>query len=246
MQNDMHPEIHDALSRSAVYSALSMAFGPPSAEVTEQLVSPAGQQHLRDALDALGIEVAFEPATADTPTQEVLARRYQEIFGHTARGEVVPYETEYGKAAPFLQPHELADLGGFLAAFGLDLNPDQHERIDHVRCECEFMSWLARKEAHALETEDKEMLETTRTAQRLFLRDHLGQFAPAFGTCLSQADGAGFFGTMGRIVARFVTADCKRVGVPAGTDDLALHVVENDETPIACGEQDCDPQGCPT
>ncbi len=105
------------------------------------------------------VAAAFKPESeSDELREEALVQRYAELFGHTARGQVTPYETEYGKAALFLQPHELADLGGFLAAFGLDLDPSRHDRVDHVQVEFEFMPVLARKDAHALEVDDAEML----------------------------------------------------------------------------------------
>ncbi|MEE8409354.1 MAG: molecular chaperone TorD family protein [Myxococcota bacterium] len=245
----MNPEIDNALCRSSVYAALSLAFGPPDAEVVERLASREGGQHLRDALDALGLDlsvIAFEPPypEADLPA---LSERNVQLFGHTAHGLVVPYETEYGKDIAFLQPQELADIGGFLAAFGLGLDAELHQRIDHVQCECELMAVLARKEAYALEADDVAMLEETRKAQRLFLRDHLGRFGLAFGTSLSRADSAGFYGAIGRVVARLVEYDCARVGITAGSEELGLRVVLDDGTSMACGGSDaCAIEGCPT
>ena len=67
-----------------------------------------------------------------------------------------------------------------MVAFGLMLRPDAHERIDHVSCECEFLCFLAYKEAYARTAGDTDMLAVTQRATALFLRDHLGRFAPAF------------------------------------------------------------------
>jgi TorA maturation chaperone TorD len=78
-----------------------------------------------------------------------LTALHRRLFGHTVRGEVPAYETEYGDEALFQQPQELSDLGGFMQAFGLKLRPDAHERIDHVSCECEFLAFLGYKEAFA-------------------------------------------------------------------------------------------------
>lgn len=240
----MQADIENALSRSAVYTALSMALGPPDEEVAQRVASVEGRQQLREAFEFLGVECAG--VTGATASLEDLELRYARLFGHTTRGEVTPYETEYGKESVFLQPHELADLGGFLSAFGLQLEPSRHERIDHIQCECEFMALLAGKEAYALEVGDEEMLEETRKAQRIFLRDHLGRFAPAFGTQLGQADGEGFFGDIGRMVARFVKADCDRLEVPVGPEGLGIREIIEDETPMACGTADCGPEECPS
>ena len=109
-----------------------------------------------------------------------LIAAYQRLFGHTARGAVSPYETEYGNESLFQQPQEMGDLAGFYRAFGLRLNVAERERLDHISCECEFMLFLALKEAYALEHADTAMGEETSKAVRLFLRDHLGRFGPTF------------------------------------------------------------------
>ena len=71
---------------------------------------------------------------------------------HRPRGTITPYETEYGNEALFQQPQELGDLMGFYRAFGLAMKQDRRERADHISCECEFLMFLALKEAYALET----------------------------------------------------------------------------------------------
>ena len=54
-----------------------------------------------------------------------------------------------------------------------------------ISCECEFLMFLALKEAYALEQDNQEMLAETRKAEKLFLRDHLGRFLPTFVTQLA-------------------------------------------------------------
>ena len=115
-----------------------------------------------------------------------------------ARGQIPPYETEYGNEALFQQPQELGDLMGFYRA-GLALKPGKHERPDHISCECEFLMFLALKEAYALEQDNQEMLAETRKAEKLFLRDHLGRFLPTFVTQLTREDPSGFYSTLGEL-----------------------------------------------
>jgi TorA maturation chaperone TorD len=79
----------------------------------------------------------------------------------------------------------MSDLTAFFRAFRLALRPGAHERSDHIACQCEFLLVLARKEAHAIAVGDGAMLDATRHAARLFLRDHLGRWAPAFGRKLA-------------------------------------------------------------
>jgi TorA maturation chaperone TorD len=149
---------------------------------------------------------------------------------------VPPYETEYGAEALFQQPYEISDLMGFYCAFGLRFNAEERERPDHVSCECEFLSFLALKEAYALSHEENSMLEQTRKANRLFLRDHLGRFAPAFAQRLTREDQEGFYGALGNLCTRFIAGECARLGVPVGSQNLDLRPASDDRVPMACGE----------
>jgi TorA maturation chaperone TorD len=148
---------------------------------------------------------------------------------------VSPYETEYGQEALFQQPQEMGDLGGFLKAFGLTLRAEAHERIDHVSCECEFLAFLARKEAYALTQGDDAMAGETRRAGRLFLRDHFGRFGPAFARKLTREDRDGFYGALGELCLAILAAECGRLRVPAGSEFLQLRDVDLDDAPMACG-----------
>ena len=192
---------------------------------------------LREAVEAL---VAVGPATGD------LAAAHRRLFGHTARGEAPPYETEYGAAAPVQQPYELADVTGFLRAFGLGVDPARHERVDHVSCECEFLAFLALKEIWAHDRGENATLVETRRATKLFLRDHLARFAPAFGRRLADMDPAGFYGNLGRLLRCLVRGDCARLGIPCGPDLLRLRSVDEPGVPMACGSAGapCDEGAC--
>jgi len=97
------------------------------------------------------------------------------------------------------------------------------------------MAFLALKEAFALEHEDPEMLEDTRKAGRLFLRDHLGRFGLTFARKLAREDQGGFYGTLGDLCFAFLKLECSRVGVAAGPLDLSLRPATDDRVPMACG-----------
>lgn len=221
------------LCRSAGYIALACGFAPVDEEMHRRVASPKGANALQRALDSLGVEATFDPPEY---TQEELARRREQLFGHTVRGEVTPYETEFGAASLFRQPREMQDLAGFFEAFGLRLSPERHERIDHVRCECEFMAFLARKEAYCRDRRDAETASRVEQATRLFLRDHLGCFAPALGACMQRADADGFYGALGDVLRRFVEWDCARVGVEPGPPELRLRVAIEGDVPAACAD----------
>ena len=226
-------DIDLALCRSATYLALACGFAPVDEDMYQRLANAEGADALQCALDRLGVEAAFAPPVC--APEELVARREQ-LFGHTVRGEVTPYETEFGVGSLFRQPRELQDLAGFFEAFGLCLPADRHERVDHVSCECEFMAFLARKEAYCSERGDGETASRVAAAGRLFLRDHLGAFAPALGARLRRADGDGFYGALGDVLGRFVEWDCARVGVEPGNPELRLRGAIEGDVPAACAD----------
>lgn len=234
--------VEHALCRGALWEALALGFRPPTATTVARLASPEGATALAEAAEALDRTEgsALAPrvralAGARVPSRGALESAYGRVFGHTARGFVTPYETEHGEDSVWEPQREMSDLGGFFRAFGLALRPSAHERPDHIACECEFLLFLARKEVHALGVGDDTMLEATRRAARLFLRDHLGRWAPAFAARLAREDGDGFYGALGRLCAAFVIAECARAGVPAGPEFLRLRAATADPAPMACG-----------
>ncbi|MCC6232777.1 MAG: molecular chaperone TorD family protein [Verrucomicrobiales bacterium] len=177
---------------------------------------------------------------------------YLAAFGHAARGQCPMNEIEYGdlKADPLFQPHRLADLAAFYRAFGLELTEDATERHDHLCLELEFMCVLAAKEAWAIEQAssplpsppsdgaegaiaamepglaDHDHLGIVRDAQKKFLREHLGRWAPAFARRLHGLAGDSALGALAELLRVFVESECRLFGVPAGSEDLLLRPVD--------------------
>lgn len=235
-------EIDLALCRSAIYEALALGFRPPSRETVERLVGEDQNAALaqvaasletseaRDKSASLAFHVRRLSRCADL---DALEKSYRHLFGFTAHPKVPPHETEYGEETLFQQPQELADLSGFYRAFGLRVGA--FERVDHICCECEFLSFLTRKEAYALEQNEAEMLAATRGGQRLFLKDHLGRFVPAFVKMLRREDADGFYGRLANLCQEFVRLEGTRFNVPFGLELLHLRSTDWSEEGFTCG-----------
>lgn len=232
-------DLDRALCRSALWEALALGFRPPTAETLGRLASADGALALADAATVLDQPGGSTLAAAVRPlaqpgSLDTLTAGYARLFGHTARGAVPPYETEYGPDSVFQPMHEMSDLTAFYRAFGLRLAPDARERPDHASCECEFLAFLARKEAYALARGDQDMAGTTRQTARRFLRDHVGRWMPAFGRTLARQDAGGFYGALGGLCADLVALECARVGVHAGPELLRLRSAAPQDLPAAC------------
>jgi TorA maturation chaperone TorD len=234
-----------AYCRAALYSALAIGFQAPTVENLLRLLTAESRSSLIDAAkllypsgapDLISLVEAFPNCTDfNDECLTAISSRHRELFGHTVRGPIPPYETEYGNEALFQLPQELGDLMGFYNAFGLTLKPGKRERADHISCECEFLMFLALKESYALEHKNQEMLAETQKAEKLFLRDHLGRFLPTFASKLTRQEAAGFYGLLGELCLRFVLAECARLRVPSGTANLGLRPADDDRVPMACG-----------
>jgi len=257
-----------ALARAVVYRMLSMGFQPPTegrlleigardgfraamaaaqyldeVNIRSGVRLPPGGPQGRQA-DPTGLaSAAARLESLAVPDADTLSASFWRLFGHTTRGLICACETEYGPDNGFHQPQQLADIAGYYFAFGLHPVAATDTRADHIACECEFMDFLSRKQAHLLDHTDagadvSETLEVTGIAERSFLREHLGRFGRAFAARVATEDGDGYFGALGRLLLAFVDAECTRVGVEAGPVDLIVRPDEPDETPMACGTAD--------
>ncbi len=242
-----------ALARGILYGVTARALRYPDRQSLDSLGATVSGDTLRAAAarvdaergEALrvgpGVERLVESSRVDLVET---VRDYARLFGHTARGVVCPYETEYGASAPFQQPQALADIAGYYRAFGLKPRSSTEQRVDHVACEAEFMEFLALKEAYGVEALGQnassdgpgvETLEETRRASRSFLRDHFGRFGLAFATMLEREDSGGFYGAVGGLLARWVRAECERLELPVGPSTLELRPDETGTVEGGCG-----------
>lgn len=88
----------------------------------------------------------------------------------------------------------LADIGGFYRAFGLQHSAETGERLDHLRCELEFIAMLLYLLARAKEQANEEHETVTLDAMRRFVGDHLGEWFPSFCAHLRGATTQELFG----------------------------------------------------
>ncbi|HVR37143.1 MAG TPA: molecular chaperone TorD family protein [Methylomirabilota bacterium] len=246
IQPTLQCQIDTALARSFLCRFLAKAFEDPD---------PAGWRWLTDertraAVDAVattlagngGLRTAAETLLRhlDPGDFDSFHRDHVICFGHTVRGDCPMNEIEYGdlKADPLFQPHRLADLGAFYTAFGLELAPDAAERQDHISIELEFLSVLAAREAYALEHQfDEEPIAIGREAQKAFLREHLGRWSPAFTRRLGRMAGDTALGALAGFTREFILAECARLGVPPGSEDLLLRPIDESASTLcaSCG-----------
>lgn len=235
--NTLQSSINTALARTFIYRLLAKAYEDPEPEGWQWLSSQQTKSALWSAVQTMApiAPAAFARAAAELANR-LAPDAFDDFhytcvtcFGHTVRGDCPMNEIEYGdiKADPLFQPHRLADLGAFYAAFGLEMTPDAAQRQDHISIELEFMSVLAAKEAYALEHQlDDEQASICREAQKKFLREHPGRWTPAFTRRLARMAGDTALGALADFTRECITEDCARFKVTPGSEDLLLRPID--------------------
>ncbi len=225
-------------ARCNIYGFLALGFGYPNASLLCQLNELLPR--LEASLDALGGRESLAVAGAigsvlEALTADDLQASYVRCFGHTISKECPPYETEYGQAHIFEKSQSLADIAGFYRAFGLELAPDLNDRLDHVSVELEFMQFLCLKEAYAVAREHpQEKLALCRGAQAKFLGEHLGCWAFGFVRKLEEKAGDSVYGLMGEMLALFLAAEMRTLGLEPGEMSGPLSQEPFDDEPAGC------------
>jgi TorA maturation chaperone TorD len=220
------------LRRMTVWAFLAEAFRRPSGE------SPAAGAQAEEAARGLGLPVS-EGLRAPRK-----AELYDILFGHTVRGPCPAYESEYGEPRGMRFSHEIGDLQGFYRAFGVTTSRNLPERADHVAVECEFLAFLALKEACAAELHGAEQADLCRDASAKFLREHLGRFAPALARRLRRKARDPWFLAAAGLLDAMVKRDAEKLGVPVGPEELDLRPDAGtpDDACIACGKAEGTPR----
>lgn len=202
-----------ALARSAVYRLLSQAFAYPTPDAAEQLleedlplamaVSAPLPPHVRWALD----EAA---TTFGRVSPDELEEAYRDVFSHVHSADCPMYETDYTERDVWRQTRELADLGGFYRAFGLE---EQGDRPDGVSVELEFMHLASYKAAWASVQRDQEHAETCRRAQESFLRDHLLKWVPELADRVAAIARTEPYAAVARLALEFLRSEARAFGM---------------------------------
>jgi DMSO reductase family type II enzyme chaperone len=221
-----------ALARAGLYRLLALGFAYPAepelAEFRRVLTLHIGAEpQAHDLRSTLAQFPEAEPA--------VLEGEYTRLFDRTVACS--PHESDnVGGMRAFTKARDLADVQGFYRAFGMQLGPAATEMGDHIRVELEFMSVLALKEAYFRDGGYDEAAELVIEAQHAFLREHLGRWAPAFGSRLERASCEAFYATVGQATRALLEAEFAALGITplpiAGTAGEAEEA-ETLECPLA-------------
>ncbi|HXF57428.1 MAG TPA: molecular chaperone TorD family protein [Actinomycetota bacterium] len=206
----------EALARSAVYRLLSQVFSYPTPRMVGELrqqdlpLAVALSSRLPDPLPRAVRELAER--LRGVPLR-ALERQFNGLFTHVHSADCPPYETDFTTRDVFRQSQELADLGGFYRAFGVEPARAQPERLDHVAVELEFLHLLSYKEAWALARGEEQRAALCQQAQVSFLAGHLLRWVPEFARRVAALAPDTPYGAAARLTTAFLAAEAERLGV---------------------------------
>ncbi len=206
--------VHNARARSVAYNIVAELLLAPNDSTEAELTSGKLRQNLREAVDELGVDASTlleRLASNQDTTKAALEQEHMRVFGPTIGQDHAPYSTEYDPNGKFRKEHELADIAGYYRAWGLAIDEDLHERMDHFGVEADYLAFLSLKEAFALiEGEPDRATEVRKTADK-FAKRYIAAAAREFADRLERADEDGLF----TAVAVFLVELLRAQGVPA-------------------------------
>ncbi|MBM3180225.1 MAG: hypothetical protein FJZ86_07705 [Chloroflexi bacterium] len=213
-------------SRAALYSALAFSFAYPDRDTDFALIvsemgkavalaeqaCPEFDRRARVSPDASSLRTSLDNlrAAIHNPQSPHLTPAEEHIFLFHRQALCSPYESTYSPAG---MEQSLADIAGFYRAFGVQMSPDAHERVDHIGSELEFMAVLCAKEAHALRNGLTEQAQICRDARSAFLSDHLGLWALAFASRVQDKARLPLYPALTDMLASLLALEAEDLGV---------------------------------
>ncbi len=205
----------EAVARTLVYDFLVRGFAYPTRTEWEEgatTIVPAVAR-LRTNDPFLDGRLREAVATIAAGRFDDVRQAHLELFPPIESQDCPAYETAYRGAEVFQQAHIMADVAGFYRAHGVRPGGTHRERPDHITTELTFMQYLSRKEAYALEHLGPQQAEECRATQALFLRDHLGCWAPGLGERMAAVSTHPFFRALGLLLATWLEHEMDGYGV---------------------------------
>lgn len=272
------PDTADLLARRTVAGALALALrdpaghdapvgGSPPADLLVAAWDVLSAPHAHVLVSSLGVG-ELPPCTVEPGplirwlALPVVERRaaYRAVFGLVFSRHCPPYETEYCESKDvFCRSQQMADIGGFFRAFGLQPDSRTPERVDHAAMMIGFVAFLLGSLSlpcggtASRAGEDLERQAVVRAALASFIRDHCAWWMPTFGRCLERraqqvsaaADEASLrtavthLAGVGRVLRAWVAAERLNAGVAPSRrllDPASADAAADDACPDLCND----------
>ena len=224
------------LARAAVFRLLACGFAYPAESHVRAMNQAFARLYESDGFAGFSPRLALSLTRAQRAwhgtEDENTKKEYMRLF--LGNGAVSLHETAYGDGRRIAgRPVELADIGGFYAAFGFALSESDPDLPDHLCAELEFYSLLLVKQAYALSRGWLPKAHIAREAAKAFLEQHLGRWIGALKSSLQENNAIPYL-DLADAVETIVEAECRRLCVqPTPFIGRLPHDAMQDE-PLVC------------
>jgi len=196
---------NEARERSNLYGFLAAVFWlEPDAPLLSKIREPAFTQALAEA--GFPLETIFSGA-GDKSLTEDLAAEFARLFVGPGY-HVSPYSSVYldGEGAGLWGP-STCWVKGFIEDTGFDFEPDFNNPPDHITVEFEFMRDVTGIESNLRDEGVSEERRILRTAQKIFITEHLAQWVPVFCDRVTETAHLPFYGAMSGLTKAFIESE---------------------------------------
>ena len=190
-----------AAARGQLYDLLATVFRRPlDARRLELLRAP----EMLTAMSAAAIDPGQDFINGDGEALlDRLAIDYTQLF-HGPVERISPYECIQIGDGEDLMGAAAEEVRRFMAEVGFSVPPETGELPDHISVELAFMAELARREAEALESNDRKTAEFIASLQRRFLAAHLGRWAERFARKVWDRAATPFYAAMAELLSGYI------------------------------------------
>ena len=181
-----------------VYDLFATVFRRPlDASRLERLRTPK----MLAAMSAAAIDPGRDFASSDgAALLDRLAIDYTQLF-HGPAERISPYECIQLGESEDLMGAAAEEVRRFMAESGFKVTPESGELPDHISVELAFMAELARREASALEADDRSTAEFVAALECRFLAAHLGRWAERFARKVWDRAATPFYAAMAELLS---------------------------------------------
>ena len=193
-----------AVRRAVAYTFLAHCFAYPD----ESAVAAMQEAAQAATPFVAGTPLAGLMALASTARSKEIEADHVRLFTLSSSPDCPSFESAFFSGDPIQQTNRMADIAGFYRAFGVDAGAPGF-RPDDICVELEFMGYLCRKQVYAAEHLGAPRVGQTLRAQRMFLEEHLGQWAGALGGRIAVRADHEFYREAGTALAHWISEDCQ-------------------------------------
>ncbi len=190
--------IQKSFFRADVYRILALGFDIPTQEHQNEM-----RAIIEDLLENVELPELKVFLKILKTKPEKLEEEYTKLF--VTKVECPFYEGSYHLAE---RGPVLGDITAFYNAFHIKAMPMEGPP-DAIKMELGFLSFMALKEANAIQNKSPQDIQITEAAEAKFIEDHLGRWGEMFAERLQESTDSPFYIILAKFLKNWIKMECK-------------------------------------